>query len=395
MQRLMAPIRDLVTTVIENENKEKPADAAAAPAPDYSKLANRLLSVPEMVDYVATVEHTDGFSTYSNSYVALTAGAEKNDFYPVFGKPAEKVDFAKFLPEETLSFSVSSGCDLSALYTFLIDTVRGVGPDGEHMLTEWNNIQQTAGFNVQTDVLDWFGGNTTSVTLKGGTEFAFFLSVKDEARAREKTSAAVKAVADMLAEQAKTNPMLAMMAVRTTPVQDERLKGFEYITVGMNPQPMVWGVAEGHVIFGSSANTVVLCLDTAKGTHPNVRKNARVMEEALIPEGAFTSVSLSDQRGIGQQIAAGLGMMSMISGMMTMAVPDPDARAAVSKVAGLLVKLAPAAAKIDFYKSKSSLSVFDGKGWACRGATRYASPPERPSAASASPTASAAPTAEK
>ena len=58
-------------------------------------------------------------------------------------------------------------------------------------------------------------------------------------------------------------------------------------------QAMVWGVADGWLILGTSADAVATCLETAAGKHPNIRSNDRVMSEALLPEGPFTSVTFT------------------------------------------------------------------------------------------------------
>ena len=73
-------------------------------------------------------------------------------------------------------------------------------------------------------------------------------------------------------------------------------------------------------------------LALARIEHPNIRKNARVMSETLIPKGPFMSVSLTDQRALGQELSQLLGMTSMGVGMMSMAIPDPEVRPVISKI---------------------------------------------------------------
>lgn len=61
----------------------------------------------------------------------------------------------------------------------------------------------------------------------------------------------------------------------------------------------------------------------------------------LIPDGPFTSVSLTDHRKSGEELAKGLGIVSMASGMVVSWVPEPKLRAPLGTVANLLTKLAP------------------------------------------------------
>ena len=101
------------------------------------------------------------------------------------------------------------------------------------------------------------------------------------------------------------------------------------------------------------------------------------MSEAIIPDGPFASIVLTDWRNLGEDLAAGVGIGSMVCGMMGAAVPDPEARPVLGKISSILSKLAPVARKIDFFKSTSSCTTFDGQVWHSRGVTHYLSPAER------------------
>ena len=98
-------------------------DGHGGQAEMVKRLIDRLLDVPGMMDYSAEVLHTDGYSTYSDSVIALTADAKSKPFYPVLGNRAPMANFDRYLPVETISFSISGGIDLDALYTFIVDTV--------------------------------------------------------------------------------------------------------------------------------------------------------------------------------------------------------------------------------------------------------------------------------
>jgi hypothetical protein len=255
--------------------------------------------------------------------------------------------------------------------------VREIGPKGEEALAMWADLQAEIGLDVEEDVLSWIEGGMISVTLEGGKNSVWLVRVTDEQVAHEKMNAAIGFLSTQLAELATTNPMLAMMAVSRSPAQHEELEGFENLHFAMSPQPVVWGTADGCLIFGTSADAVALCLNTAKGKHPSIRENARAMQEAIVPTGPFSSVTLTDQRKFGQQLAEGIGMVSMMGGMMAAFIPDPDARPIIQRIASMLAKLTPVVTKIDFYKSTATYATFDGKAWRVQTVTHYVSPTER------------------
>ncbi|MFQ5805107.1 MAG: tetratricopeptide repeat protein, partial [Phycisphaerae bacterium] len=288
--------------------KEKAAELAARQAADklavVKRLAERLMNAVGILDYAATVETTDGYAVWTESVTVLVPDGKERPIYPVFGKRAPLTDFDRFLPQETMSFSVSGGFDLGELYKFIEDTFRVAGPPGEELLAKWAEIQKDFGLDVKQDVIGWIDGGYVSVTLEGNKGSVWLIKVTDEQVAHEKVAAAVDFLSTKLGEAMAKNPALAMLIVRTSPTQDEQLEGFENLHFAMSPQPVVWGVADGHLIFGTSADAVALCLATARGEHPNIRTNARVMGQAIVPSGPFTSVKLTDRRGLGEKVAA-------------------------------------------------------------------------------------------
>ncbi|UCE59547.1 MAG: tetratricopeptide repeat protein [Phycisphaerales bacterium] len=347
----------------------------------WKHLVDRLMDVPGMVDYVAAVVRTDGYSSREDTLTVLVPGASDKPFYPVFGRREAVKSYDTFLPKETVSFSVNSGIDLKALYKFIEDTIRAAGPDGEGLLMQWEGIQQAMGFNVHSDLLAWLDGEivTAAMELPFGEAKVLMVKVADEAVAHEKISAALNYLSTSIQQMAQTqqNPMLAMLQIRVQPATHEKLTGFSNVTVGMSPQPMVVGVTKGYIMAGTSADAVALCINTAEGSHPNVKKNSRLMSEAGFPDGAFRSVTFTDQRKLGKEISEILGVIGMAGGMATMAIPDPEVQQILTKVLGMIMKLGPVANKIDFYKSTAKSETFDGKAWHARSVTNYQSPSER------------------
>jgi len=365
---------------LRDDPRYKVALARASEDIDAAKrLVARLIALPGVIDYIASVEYTDGYSARSDTITALVPDAKDMPFYRVFGQREQLTDFARYLPQETVSFSLNGGIDLTTLYTFIEDTIRVAGSKGEEILAQWTGIQAQLGLDFAKDVLGWIDGKIVTVTVgqPGGDAKVFMLKVRDEAAARQKLASALEFLGTNLRQLAQQNPMLAMLAVQTSPSTNERLAGFHNVTVGIQPQPLVCGVTDGYLMIGTSAEATALCLATAAGEHPSVRKNAQLMSEAVVPKGAFSSISFTDKRGMGNDIKQILGALGMMGGMAMMAVPDPQAQQAITKATGILMKLGPVAQKIDFYKSSAQYTTFSGQEWRSYSVTNYQSPAER------------------
>ena len=353
-------------------------EMAAEQGGDWSKMARavaeRVMGVPSILDHVASVKFTDGYSLHTVSRAELVADAKSNPIYPVIAGRAYSPDFDRYLPQETASFVVSSGVDPTALYAFVEDTIRAAGEEGESLLGQWAELQKSAGFDIEKDLLGWIDGSLVVVSLEKDLGTVVMLKVNDADKARERVNAGLGMLTEKLAGAAQEQPMLGMVAVRRAPVLNERLEGFESLSVGMSPKPVVWGVADDHLIFSSSPEAVLTCLDTAAGDHPGIRKNSRAVAEWIAPEGPFTTVSLSDQRQLGDDLAKMLGMVSMGVSMAGMQAKDPQTQQLISGLVAILTKLAPVAQKIDFIESTAALKTFDGKGWTIRQVTHFEAP---------------------
>ncbi len=349
------------------------------------RLVHRLMDLPGMIDYTATTSRTEGYSVFTDSRVALIDNAKDKPFYPVFGSKMCKTsaaDFDKYLPKETVSYEVISAIDLNAFYTFVEESFMTYGEEGKMAWGEWQSLQEQMSFDLKKEVLSWFEGGTANVMLEDGG-WVSVMNVTDADLAHKQVSRAVEFMSTKVGELAQQNPMLAMVAMRRVPVEHDTLKGFETIYSAMNPMPMaVWGTADGKLIAGSSISAIEMCLDTAKGSHPGLDKNARVMAEAIVPEEDFFSATLNDQRNLGKELQEAIGIVSFISGMMPMAIPDPEPRAIIGKIAGMIAKLSPVAGKIDFFKSTSTCTTFDGQNFWTKQVTHYVSPEERKLASS-------------
>jgi hypothetical protein len=325
-----------------------------------------------MIDYVAGVVYTDEYSVHRKDITALVPDAATKPFYPVFGKRESLKRFDRYLPKETVSFSVDAGFDLTELYRFVIDTIKALGPKGDEILQKWAAVQAQGGIDVQKEILSVIHGEAISATLEGNA-WLMMMRVNDEEIARTKLASALQFLAAEMPKLAQQNPMLAMFMLRVEPCTHEKLGGFHTVAFGMHP-PMVCGVRDGYVMLGSSAHVVSLALATAAGEHPSVRQNETVMADAIRPTGKFRSISYTDKRSMGKDLATLAGAVSMGAGMGASFLPDEEARQMLMKVIGIVGKLSPVLQKINFYKSTSASCTFDGTAWHSHSVTNYRAP---------------------
>lgn len=370
MDRMYGSILAMFEAPVGPDGEELPESEEMAIA---RALFARLTASMGVIDSVATVRFTEGTSVYAEELVTLSPDADKSPLRPVVTSGSVIEDFARYLPVETGSFSVSGGFDFDALYTYLLDTVKLLGVRGEQALTIWASIQEENGFDVRRDVTGWIEGTSVTATFEheGKASEVTLIRVKDEDAAREKLAIALAFLTQALPELAKENPMLAMINVRMKPTAGDDLAGFTDVAFGPMPQPAAIGVRDGWLMIGSSADAVRLVLATAAGEHDDVRKNAAVMEKAIVPDGPVSAVSFTDHGDAAENAAAVTGAISMAGGMMTMAIPDEAARTSLLKVLEILNELAPVLEEIDFYDKSASSTTFDGAAWRTRSVTHY------------------------
>jgi tetratricopeptide (TPR) repeat protein len=347
------------------------------------RLIDRQIEAAGALDYAATVESTDGHSVWQESITMLVPDAPDRPIYRVFSQRQPLTDFARYLPQETMAFSISGGVHVAELYGFVEETLRGGGPLGEEMLATWEDIQQRIGLDVKQDVIGLIDGDSISVTLEGGAS-VWMTKVTDEQKVYEMVDQALTELPKLITTAVAKQPALgglAALAFRCSPLAHEELDGFQGIHIAMSPKPIgVWGVVDDYLVFGSSADAVALCLATSQGEHPNIQSNESAISEAIIPDGPFVSLSLSDRRTTSKDAAMAMGAASMMGGMVAASIPKPELRPVVMKMTSIIGKLAPVAKKVDFYKSVASSTTFDGQMWRCRSVTHYQSPTERSAA---------------
>jgi len=336
------------------------------------KAVKKLLSDFAMFDYVASVEWTDGFQVLTEEITALVPGAKKNPLCEIVigGAPVEK--FERYVPKEATDFWCSSGIDFRKLYRYLTGFVADLSPDGKEGVAQFEEaVEKELGINIEKDLLGLLDGNIMTATM--GTEWIVMLKVTSEKKASESVFGLIETINKKLGKE-------NALVVTDVEVGDgKKFVQFSHPMMMMmgGLRPPVLGFAEGCMILASSTDTVTMCLDTAKGDHPNITKSKRWKKEALIPKDRVVdSISFQDESNTAAELQTVIGALTMGVGMVGMVAQDmpPEARSFITGLTPILNKLGPVAAKLNFYQSSASYSTFDGAAWHNRKVQNYKEP---------------------
>jgi hypothetical protein len=350
----------------EEEGREEAEEGIAA-----AKLIGKVFDELCFIEYIAEVEWTDGQRTYKESVTALKPDAKERPLVQAFVSTGDLADFARFIPKECETFSCSAGVNWTRLYRRVRDFVSENVPNGEQIIADFDSMQaEEWEFDIEKDGLSLFKGGFT--TLHVGSDWAVLLEVTDEKKAGSQIDRWVELLKERMGAEAglvitplkigegaafhqATHPMLMMMG-------------------GMAP---VWGCAENHLIVASSSKVVEKVLATARGKHANVTRSERFQKEGLaVPASQVRSVSFEDQSKRAEELQGLIGGLSMGLGFAMMGMQDapPQIRTIFGALPGLLAKLGPVAAKMDFFRSSASQTTFDGKVWRTREVQNYQEP---------------------
>ncbi len=335
-------------------------------------IVDKAIDTFSIFDYMASAESTDGSKVFTHDTLRLKPGGADTPLGKILCKQPPIKNFDHYVPKEATGFSVSNGIDLSACYGLVLDFVRENIPESEAALAAWEAVQTEIGFNLQEDLLGWISGEIVSVSLPAATPTAFsqedwvlFVKVRDAEKARTQVNAWVDKLQGFLAE--------ANQQLLVTDVDVKGAKGFRSVThplVAMLFKP-IYGVQDDQLIIASSAEAIATCLTTAKGKHPSVAANERVQREGLLPKGAASSVSFTDHRQLGREIATVLTAGGVAVGLVGMFNEEPEAGVVFRGISTVLTKLKPVAEEVDFLSSSAAVTTFDGQAWHGRKVINY------------------------
>ncbi|MFH0982693.1 MAG: hypothetical protein V2A79_14305 [Planctomycetota bacterium] len=382
LQLLIRNLNQMFTTIFEQEAAENKSHEEHAQR--VRRVLLKVLDHFDFFDYGMAVGRTEGLRETTVSTMRLRPEAMDKPLCRIFTvqKPFEKFD--RYVPKEATGFSVSSFADLRGIYNLILDFLRTEIPETEVKLAQWAEFQKEVGFDLEADLFSWWGGELVSVSLppavKGpfaSGDFVIFIRVKDAKLAAAKVSAGLDRLAGFLREHEQT----LMLA----DVSDVRAEGFRSVThplLAMQGVKFIVGVTDDHLVIGNSAAAINACLATAAGQAPSILESERFRKEGLVPKGPVCSASFSDLSNFGQELGSVFFMMGLVG---TMIPEEPETRP-IKAMIGILGRLSPAIAQIDFYSSKASMCTFDGRRWTTQDVMNYKPAPAsttRPSAGTA------------
>ena len=349
-----------------------PADAQAKDSPadddadDEIALAiiGKIFSICNFIDYTVTTVETQGRRELTHAAMRIQSGKESCALASacVHRKPFDRFD--QFIPADATGFSLDGFVDLAGLYNLATDFVAKEVPGGAEAISQIKAKLVEIGFDPQRDVFDWLNGEMISIDLPaavvtpmGGADWVWMVRVKNSELAATKVNAAI----DALSSQMKGKGQMLM--VSPAKVNAEGFREITHPMFAMFMRPVV-GVNGDWLTIGSSAAAVNKCLAVASGTAPSIRENKRFMAEGLVPTGPVAGASFRDTSNFGQELAGAVGMIGMVGGMASAAIPDePEARHVkqiIQSGLGIVMKLGPILQKIDFYSSESSMITHEG-----------------------------------
>ena len=330
-----------------------------------ARMIHKVLQQVDVVDFIIVTVQTQGRRETTHELVRLQPGKANLPLARAFSKRKAFERFDRYLPTHATNFNLTTLIDIEQVYTAIIDFVEKEVPDGAMHVKEWESTLASVGFDPYEDLFSWFSGEMISVqmpaavvTPMGGADWVQMIRVKDPKLASEKVNAAIDFIRGKLQRHGQT------LMISPAQVQAEGFRQVTHPFLMMFLRPVV-GVKDEWLMIGSSAGAVNQCLDVAAGKAPSIRRNERFQAEGLIPDGPAQAVSFSDISKLGQELGARAGMVGMIGGMMSAAIPPDNpkaakAKAVLQKAMGIVMKLGPVMQELDFFNSKASVSTYDG-----------------------------------
>lgn len=355
----------------KQQSDDEEEDDNGGPPAAFLAMIPKLIDEISIFDYTAKVEWTDGFSVHSESVSALKPDAKSKALYEVLAGPPPIEDFQRLIPKEAKDFSIGTGINWTRLYHAAREFYSANAPGAEKKLAEFDHMQKEEwDLDIEKDVLGLIAGG--HVTVEMDSDFVMMIKITDE----EKAEKQLDRLFDLIAEKSGKQGGLLI-----TEIEVAGKKGFRQFSHpmmmmmgGMTP---VCGCAEGYLIVGSNAKSIRLCLETAKGKHPNITKSERWKKESVMPKGGgIDSISFKDQSGMAAAIQSAIGGFSMAMGMAGMFGQDmpSEAKAFLTKLPPILAKLGPVAGKLDFFQSTGAYCTFENGAWHEREVQNYKGP---------------------
>ncbi|MCH7527782.1 MAG: hypothetical protein IID39_10130 [Planctomycetes bacterium] len=185
------------------------------------------------------------------------------------------------------------------------------------------------------------------------------IRTKNPELASEKVNAAIDALASKLGEH-----------IMVAPVPEIETGGFRSMfhpmMMMLQIKPVI-GMHEEWLVIGTTPDSVKQCLAAAAGKTPSFRTNKRYLREGLSIDGKVCSASFADRSTLGQELA----MACAMGGMWSTFIPENEGTRPIKAIFGMMGRLSPVLAEIDFFSSTSSVCTFSDGMWRGRSVTTY------------------------
>jgi hypothetical protein len=371
VSRLFKGVGDLLQSLAP---MAQTTDGTSSGSPDAAapRLICKVLDDLAIIDHVATVEWTDGYRVFHENVAVLAPDAKSKPLYAILKGGSPITEFQKYIPEEASNFWCSTGVDFVAIYKYALSLLRSGGPDAGSLVDKLETLQrENWKLDIEKDILALLEGKMSFISV--GNSWVIMVKVESEEKILAQINRMLEAINKRLGPESPLLISKIDVAGRTGFIQ---ISHPMMIMMG-GMQPPIIGTADGYLFIGASAHTVGLCLDTAKGKHPNITQNERWQAEALIPRASkIDSISFTDERNLGTELQQAVGGVTLAIGMMSMAGQNmpPELREMLSTVTPIIAKLGPVVGKLNFYQSSAAYTTFDGKRWHTRGVQNYKKP---------------------
>ena len=326
-------------------------------------------------DRVASVSTTDGLTKKSHMVSYLTPDAESKRFYEPFFGVDPLAEPAAHLPKSAGDVTATTGMDLQATYDAILSLVREHAPDGaaavERFKSESSQIPVGNVTLSLEEILKTVAGPIRYFSIPGPgrfspTEWGILIEVRD----------GQTETAQQLIEGLATLARGMVEGQQGATLVETDINGNSFYTLQMpmltmflQSQPTM-GLADGQLIIGSGPNPIQTSL-AADSAAARFVSNERFKAEGLPLEGEVLAFSFQDTSQTGENLAAALQMVPMIS---MMAGPDLANDPGAQLIIGLLGKLGPVAREMNFFKSAASVTTREGRQLVARSVVNYQRP---------------------
>lgn len=326
----------------------------------WLSFANMILDELDVVDYILTVEYTDGYRNCTASFGRVQPDYESKLLTRLAGSGEAFENWETWVPADAVSFSLSRGVNLHALYAFVENVIQERIPEAHEAWSQFETWQAEMGIHLDRDVLRAFSGESVSITLPAasngeGQETFWAVRCHNPERIRE--------LLHRLVDQLQQVPFLQPQQLKLSP--SEEMEGFEELSGAMlqmfEVRPVI-GFRDGWMMVGSSAEAIQRILATRAGEAPTFVESDAFARFDMPIEGSVLSIRYSNLAESTRQMAEfleGAGMiMPMVIGMAG-AQADSEQLRLIQDIVALLPDVGKVVAKFDFLEGSLSV-VQDG-----------------------------------